>query len=212
MKKENGYIVVFCTIIFLTLFTAIYMGVFEKSRPQESYTQIVSEVSVPEWSLVINESVHIPEKILEFSEEELIESMEEVESEPILEEVTIEEIYEPAPEPEYVYVPIEKYYWDGPILTATKGVNYGPSGKETYYNLPMDGVIEIMRIYCDNYDEHWIREDGCHMLGDYIMVAADLSIRPRGSLVPTSLGMGIVCDTGGFIYNDAYQLDIAVVW
>jgi 3D (Asp-Asp-Asp) domain-containing protein len=44
------------------------------------------------------------------------------------------------------------------------------------------------------------------------MIAADLSIRPRGSLVPTSLGMGIVCDTGTFIYTNPTQIDIAVAW
>ena len=130
--------------------------------------------------------------------------------------MAVEEIVEEKPyneEPvEETETPAYEYYWDGPVLTATKGVNYGPSGKETYYNLPMDGVVQIMRDYYNNYDEHWIREDGCHMLGEYIMVAADFSIRPRGSLVPTSLGMGIVCDTGGFIYNDSHQLDIAVVW
>lgn len=207
-------IIIICALIFFTLFTAIYVGVLEKGRPQETYTQISKEETMPAWSLVIEESTSFPERRLDFLGIDLEEPIEEAESELILEEITVEEVevYEPALDPGFVYTPVEEYYWDGPILTATKGVNYGPSGKETYYNLPMDGVIEIMRVYCNNYDEHWIREDGCHMLGDYIMVAADLSIRPRGSLVPTSLGMGIVCDTGGFIYIDAYQLDIAVVW
>ena len=44
------------------------------------------------------------------------------------------------------------------------------------------------------------------------MVAADLSIRPRGSTIATSLGMGLVCDTGSFIYNNPTQLDIATTW
>jgi hypothetical protein len=63
-----------------------------------------------------------------------------------------------------------------------------------------------------NTDEYWIREDGCKMLGDYIMCAANLDVRPRGSLVESSLGTCIVCDTGGFAYSDPYQLDIAVNW
>ena len=64
-----------------------------------------------------------------------------------------------------------------------------------------------------NTDEYWVRDDGCKMLGDYIMVAADLSAHPRGSLVPTSLGMGIVCDTGGFVSNGSgVALDIATSW
>ena len=44
------------------------------------------------------------------------------------------------------------------------------------------------------------------------MVAADFSIRPLCTIVPTSLGMGIVVDTGGFVMNNATQLDIAVAW
>lgn len=103
------------------------------------------------------------------------------------------------------------YTWNGSVLTPAAGVNYGPSGKETYYNLPMQGVVSIMR-GIGNTDEYWVREDGVKMLGNYIMVAADLSIRPRGSLVETSLGTGIVCDTGTFIYDNPTQLDIAVAW
>lgn len=104
--------------------------------------------------------------------------------------------------------------WTGPILTPSAGTVMGPSGKETYYNLDMSGVISIMRNlgYTTEKYPYWIREDGCKMFGDYIIVAADLNIRPRGTIVPTSLGMGIVCDTGGFAYNNSTQLDIATTW
>ena len=61
-------------------------------------------------------------------------------------------------------------------------------------------------------DEYWVREDGCKMLGDYIMVAANFNLRPRGTIVETSLGKGIVCDTGGFAKKNPYQLDLAVTW
>lgn len=101
--------------------------------------------------------------------------------------------------------------WTGPKLTKSKGVNQGPSGKETYYNLPMGGVIKTMRRMGNN-DKYWVREDGCKMLGDYIMIAANLKVRPRGSLVETSLGTGIVCDTGGFAKRNPKQIDIAVNW
>lgn len=87
----------------------------------------------------------------------------------------------------------------------------GPSGKETYYNLPMQGVVNIMRGMGNN-DPYWVRDDGVKMLGDYVMIAAHLGIRPRGSLVPTSLGMGIVCDTGGFASGNPTQIDIATAW
>ena len=105
----------------------------------------------------------------------------------------------------------EEHRWKGPVLSKGRGVNYGPSGKETYYNLNMSGVVNIMR-GMGNTDEYWVREDGCKMLGDYIMVAANLDLHPRGSIVETSLGEGIVCDTGGFAQNNPTQLDIAVTW
>lgn len=104
--------------------------------------------------------------------------------------------------------------WDGPMLTARAGTVMGPSGKETYYNLPMQGVVNRMRRL--GYDAenwpYWIRSDGCKMLGDKIMVAANLNVHPRGSVVETSLGSGLVCDTGGFARNNPYQLDLATNW
>jgi hypothetical protein len=44
------------------------------------------------------------------------------------------------------------------------------------------------------------------------MVAADFKIRPRGTIVDTTLGKGMVCDTGEFIYSSPYALDIATTW
>ena len=101
--------------------------------------------------------------------------------------------------------------WDGPVLSRGNGSVHGPSGKETYYNLNMNGVVSIMR-GMGNTDEYWVRDDGCKMLGDYIMCAANLSVHPRGSLVESSLGTCIVCDTGGFASGNSNQLDIAVTW
>lgn len=107
--------------------------------------------------------------------------------------------------------PAQTYQWNGTKLARGIGVVQGPSGKETYYNMNMSGVVSIMQRAGYNYN-YWIREDGVKMYGEYVMVAADLSIRPRGSLIPTSLGMGIVCDTGTFIYSNPTQLDVAVAW
>lgn len=104
--------------------------------------------------------------------------------------------------------------WDGPILTKNKGVIIGPSGKETYYNLNMSGVVKIMRNAGFSEEEYpyWVREDGVKMLGNYVMVAASFELYPRGSFVKTSLGEAIVCDTGGFADSNPTQLDIAVTW
>lgn len=106
---------------------------------------------------------------------------------------------------------------NGPMddhLTKYKGKFNGPSGLETYYNLNMNKIVIIMR--SEGYDEeaypYWIRDDGVKMLGPYVMVAAAFSIRPRGTIVETSLGTGIVCDTGTFASSNPTQLDIAVSW
>jgi hypothetical protein len=121
----------------------------------------------------------------------------------------------PTPIPEAYEAPVETIYTpqEG-CLTASGGVFNGPSGRETWYNLPMDGVISIMRNAGFSEEEYpyWVREDGCRMLGDYIMVAANFDIRPRGSTLATSLGTGLVCDTGTFIYTYPYGVDIAVDW
>lgn len=104
--------------------------------------------------------------------------------------------------------------WNGAVLTRSAGTVIGPSGKETYYNLDMSGVVSIMRNlgYDSTNYPYWVRSDGCKMLGDYIMCAANLNVHPRGTLVQSSLGMCIVCDTGGFAYSNTTQLDIATTW
>ncbi len=96
-------------------------------------------------------------------------------------------------------------------LNRKNGVFYGPSGKESYYNLPMNRVVEYMRL--EGYDlTYWVRRDGVKMLGDYVMVAADLRIRPKGTILQTSLGEAMVCDTGSFARYDSTALDVAVAW
>ena len=104
--------------------------------------------------------------------------------------------------------------WTGDVLSKSKGVVYGPSGKETYYNLNMSGVVRAMRYLGFTEEEYpyWVREDGVKMLGGYVMVAASYNVHPKGSIVPSSLGQAIVCDTGGFAQNNPNQLDIAVTW
>lgn len=104
--------------------------------------------------------------------------------------------------------------YNGPILTKSAGTIMGPSGKETYYNLDMSGVVSIMRQMGFSEEEYpyWVRDDGCKMLGDYIICAANLNVRPRGTTVESSLGMCLVCDTGGFASYNSTQIDIATDW
>jgi putative nucleotidyltransferase with HDIG domain len=59
---------------------------------------------------------------------------------------------------------------------------------------------------------YWIREDGAKMLGNYVMCAANWKIRPRGTILPTSLGDAIVVDTGEFVKDYPNGVDLAVDW
>ena len=101
--------------------------------------------------------------------------------------------------------------YNGPVLSRSKGTVSGPSGKETYYNLNMSGCISIMNSR-GFHEPYWVRSDGVKMYGYYVMCAAGLSIRPKGSIVESSNGLAIVVDTGGFASRNPRQLDIAVTW
>lgn len=104
--------------------------------------------------------------------------------------------------------------YSGGKLSKSRGAIQGPSGKETYYNLNMSGVVSIMRRqgFSEAEYPYNVRADGVKCLGPYVMVAAHLEKRPRGSKVQTSLGTGLVCDTGGFAANNPTQIDIATAW
>ena len=77
------------------------------------------------------------------------------------------------------------------------GYYQGKLGVESYYNLSYangDCIINAMRSagYSEKDYPCWLREDGVWMLGDYVMCAAvDYKY---GTIIPTSLGDGIVCD------------------
>lgn len=104
--------------------------------------------------------------------------------------------------------------YSGAKLSRSRGSIQGPSGKETYYNLNMSGVVSIMRRqgFSEAEYPYNVRADGVKCLGPYVMVAAHLGKRPRGSKVQTSLGTGLVCDTGGFAANNPTQIDVATSW
>ena len=104
--------------------------------------------------------------------------------------------------------------WEGQVLTKELGGNMGPAGRETYYNLPMQGCINKMRSlgYSEEEYPYWVRDDGAKMLGRYVMIAANWKIRPLGTILETSLGWSIVVDTGDFVADYPYGVDIAVDW
>ena len=129
----------------------------------------------------------------------------------IPDKIEIEEVQE-----EYVSSPApitqsSQQYYSTSGLTASGGVNYHGEQKETYYNLNMEQVVTNAQ-EAGIQGEYWVREDGVKMYGEYVIVAANLDVHPRGSTVETSLGTGIVLDTGGFATENPTQIDIATDW
>lgn len=96
-------------------------------------------------------------------------------------------------------------------LNKKIGTVQGPQEIEKFYNLPMENVIQTMRNagYTEEDYPYYISDDGIKMFGDFIIVAADLEKYPRGTIVETSLGQGMVCDTGEDLEG---IFDLAVEW
>lgn len=106
-------------------------------------------------------------------------------------------------------------------LTASMGVNRYTTAangvtverKETYYDLPMSGVMSLVAGACGVPASYTLRADGAKVDVDgYVLVAANLSRYPRCSVVETSLGPGKVYDTGGFAASNPEQFDLATDW
>lgn len=103
------------------------------------------------------------------------------------------------------------YYASTDGLTASGGVNYYGEQKETYYNLNMSRVVDNAK-NAGVEGEYWVRDDGVKMYGDKVIVAANQDLYPYGTTVDTSLGEGIVLDTGTFANSNPTQVDIATEW
>ena len=170
----------------------------------EAAKKSVEETNVSAENKATEETVEVTEPVTETVPEETEEPTEAVHH---------YQSGDLAPKGELTFenIPVEDYEWDGDVINSYVGTVKGPSGKETYYNLPMSGVIKIMKSL-GYTGEYWVREDGAKMLGDFIMVAAELGSRPKGTIIKTSLGWAVVCDTGGFANWNPTQLDIATAW
>lgn len=96
-------------------------------------------------------------------------------------------------------------------LTKKGGVNYYDGHKETWYNLNMKRIVKKAKDKGVPGD-YWVSEKGLKMYGDFVIVAADFETHPYGSLVETSLGTGIVLDTGAFAETNKSQIDLATGW
>ena len=200
MKKENELILL-CELLVIIILQMFTMHRIDQIAYDITIDRIDKEITTEELA----------------TEETTIEELttEEITTEELTtEEITIEEVYITT---ESITTAVDNYILtkNENVLTASKGVNYNSDGyKETYYNLSMNRIVKIMREkgYSEEEYPYWIREDGVKMLGDYVMVAANLNAHPRGTLVNTSLGMGIVCDTGEAVSSNLMHLDIAVDW
>ena len=112
--------------------------------------------------------------------------------------------------------------WNGKALTSKAGVvKNGPSGEdEMYYDADciskagMDNCVKYMRDL--GYDEvnypYYIREDGVRMFGNYVMVAANVDVLPKGTIIETSLGLAMVVDKCEGSSSNIKLVDIAVNW
>lgn len=222
VKNLVALTVAFITVVSVSISTPINR--YDVMAEEDIITK-ASNPQLDSASLVNTSTIDTAPKKVESETKSVVEDETEPTSEEVTESPEVEdteiEVYEDSTDDVYTEseddasnAVTNTYSWDGSVLTQSSGVNYGPSGFETYYNLPMGGVVSIMRSAGFSEEEYpyWESPEGYKMLGNYIMVAADLSIRPRGTTIETSLGMGLVCDTGSFIYNNPEQLDIAVTW
>lgn len=224
LKINKAILIIFILIIVMVLqmitiimLIDIKMSISKALNPVEITEKVEVETETTTEVCIENVTTQsISEAVT--AEDFLEEETTEVTTEAPMEETVVKAIEmgsEEAYIPEIPATEEQPETYNESILTPSKGVNYNSTGyKETYYNLSMDGVIDIMR-NC-GFDEstypYWVREDGVKMLGDYVMVAANLDRHPRGSLIHTSLGLGIVCDTGSFAIDNPSQIDIAVDW
>ncbi len=89
--------------------------------------------------------------------------------------------------------------------TDSKGVVH----RETYYDLDMGVVMRA----CGQSGAYSVRFDGVKIdAAGYVIIAAHLGRYPRCSIVETSVGLGKVYDTGGFVQRHPDGFDIATDW
>lgn len=118
--------------------------------------------------------------------------------------------------------------WTGPVLQKGVGTVQGPSGRETYYNQPIDPHFNIHthqgnmlkssmdKLGLEYPRDYHVSENGVQMLGPYVMCAADVvspsSGRHKGDIVDTSLGKAIIVDHCAAAQSERGLIDICVNW
>ena len=94
-------------------------------------------------------------------------------------------------------------------LTAKLGTIQFDGHRETWYNLDMSRVVANTDKAMGMSGLYNVRSDGAKCYGPFVIVAADLNLHPRYSLVETSLGTGVVLDAHT---TDRDVIDIATDW
>lgn len=97
------------------------------------------------------------------------------------------------------------------ILTAKLGRIEFNGHPETYYNLNMNRITARADAYYGLENVYAVREDGVKTYNGFVIVAADWTLHPFGTVVETSLGTGIVLDHIGADTNKN-TVDIATSW
>lgn len=97
------------------------------------------------------------------------------------------------------------------VLSARLGrITFGTDQHyETFYNLSMSKVVQRAKDKGIT-GEYWEAENGCKMLGEYIICAG--AKNRYGEIIETSLGRGIIIDTGDFAKKEPTTIDIATTW
>lgn len=206
MKRiiESSLIVAFACFLFLGI----------KEEPTPVHAESVAGVSaavVPDVNVEIEfmEVTPVEEAVVET----VVEVVDEAVDETVAEEVP-EETAENPEEPILEVVPEEiEVEPDYSVLNKRDGVNNFCGNKETFYNLRMTGVIRLLDEMGIPHGDYWVRDDGCKMLGSYIMLATDTRRWPKGTILETSLGTGMVVDhcSGSEGYGGLW-VDVAVTW
>ena len=95
-------------------------------------------------------------------------------------------------------------------LTARLGTIQFEGHRETWYNLDMSRITRQTDEATGLTNMYNVREDGVKCYGPFVIVAADLNLHPRYTLVNTSLGTGVVLDA--HTATDRETIDIATDW
>ena len=94
------------------------------------------------------------------------------------------------------------------MLTARLGTITYNDHRETWYDLPMQRIVERADSIYGLSDVYAVRSDGVKTYNGFVIVAADKSI-PYGTVIETSRGTGLTLD---YHTTDADVVDIATNW